>query len=255
MTDEIGIVGTGLVGSTAAYAMVMRGVGREIVLVDRNAARASAEADDLFHAVPFASQLNVHDGDYPDLKGARVVVITAGANQKPGETRLQLLGRNAAIFRDIVPRVLEHAPEAVLVVATNPVDIMTHLTAQIAAEHGLPEGRVLGSGTTLDTARFRVLLGHELGVELGACACLCRGRARRLRGAHLVAGHDSAASRSKNSAARSARRSAKTTTRASTSTCAAPRTTSSRAKARRTTASAARWPASSTSSCATSAPS
>lgn len=162
---KIGIIGAGLVGSTAAYAMIMRGVGREIVLIDRNTARASAEADDLFHAVPFASQLNVHDGDYPDLKGARVVVLTAGTNQKPGETRLQLLGRNAAIFRDIVPRVLEHAPDAVLVVATNPVDIMTHLSAQIAAEHGLPEGRVLGSGTTLDTARFRVLLGHELGVD------------------------------------------------------------------------------------------
>src|SRR5512135_2943814 len=99
---KIGIVGSGLVGATAAYALVMRGVGREIVLVDKNAARAEAEANDLLHAVPFAHPLNIRAGDYPDLAGCQVVIIAAGANQKPGETRLQLLGRNAAIFRDVV---------------------------------------------------------------------------------------------------------------------------------------------------------
>jgi L-lactate dehydrogenase len=162
---KIGIVGAGLVGSTAAYAMVMSGVGRQIVLVDRNEERARAEADDLLHAVPFAHPLDVLAGDYTDLAGARVVVLTAGVGQRPGETRLELLGRNAAVFREVVPAVLDEAPDAVLVVATNPVDVMTHLAARYAAERGVGPGRVLGSGTTLDTARFRALLGRRLGVD------------------------------------------------------------------------------------------
>lgn len=162
---KIGIVGSGFVGSTAAYALIMRGIGREIVLVDANSARAQAEADDLFHAVPFAHPLNVHAGDYSDLDDCRVVILTAGVNQQPGETRLQLLSRNAAIFKSIVPQVLRYAPEAVLVVATNPVDVMTHLTARFAAELGVPPARVFGSGTTLDTARFRALLGRHVGVD------------------------------------------------------------------------------------------
>jgi L-lactate dehydrogenase len=166
---KIGIVGSGFVGATAAYAMVMSGVGREIVLVDLNRARAEAEADDIRHAVPFAHPINVHAGDYADLEGCRVVVITAGVNQRPGETRLQLLERNAAVFRQVVPSVLEHAPETLLVVATNPVDVTTHLTARYAAEFGVPSARVIGSGTTLDTARFRTLLGQKLGVDARHC--------------------------------------------------------------------------------------
>ncbi|HLF20677.1 MAG TPA: L-lactate dehydrogenase [Bacteroidota bacterium] len=162
---KIGIVGSGYVGATAAYAMVMRGVGREIILVDANSARALAEANDILHAVPFAHQLEVRPGEYQDLKDCRVVVIAAGTNQKPGETRLQLLGRNAAVFRDVVPNILKYSPDAVLVVATNPVDVMTHVTAQIAAERGVPSKRVIGSGTTLDTARFRALLGRHVGVD------------------------------------------------------------------------------------------
>jgi L-lactate dehydrogenase len=163
---KIGIVGSGLVGATAAYAMVMQGVGREVVLVDKNRARAEAEADDIYHAVPFAHPMEINDGDYSDLRGSRVVIIAAGVNQSsPDETRLQLLGRNASIFAQIVPEVLAHAPDAILVVATNPVDIMTHLTAQYASKHGVPMGRVIGSGTTLDTARFRTLLARYLGVD------------------------------------------------------------------------------------------
>ena len=162
---RIGIVGAGLVGATAAYALVMRGIGRRIVLVDRNGARARAEADDILHAVPFAHPLDVVAGSYPDLAGARVVILTAGVGQRPGETRLQLLGRNAAVFREIVPAVLEHVPDAVLLVATNPVDVMTHLAARFAAEKGVPRARVFGSGTMLDTARFRTLLGRRLGVD------------------------------------------------------------------------------------------
>lgn len=164
-TGKIGIVGSGFVGSTAAYAMVMRGVGREIILVDLNRDRAEAEADDIIHAVPFSEPLNVHAGDYADLHGCRVVVITAGVNQRPGETRLELLERNAAVFEQVVPSVLDHAPDAVLVVATNPVDITTHLTAHFAAAYNVPASRVVGSGTTLDTARFRTLLGRKLGVD------------------------------------------------------------------------------------------
>ena len=162
---KIGIVGSGLVGATAAYAMVMRGIGREIVLVDLNRGRAEAEADDIRHAVPFAHPVNIWAGDYADLAGCRVVVITAGVNQRPGETRLQLLARNTAVFRQVVPNILTYAPDALLVVATNPVDITTHLTAQLAAAHGVPSSRVIGSGTTLDTARFRTLLGSHLGVD------------------------------------------------------------------------------------------
>ena len=163
---KIGIVGSGMVGATAAYAMVMRGVGREIVLVDKNRVRAEAEADDIYHAVPFASALEINDGDYEDLKGCKIVIISAGVNQaNKDETRLQLLGRNAQIFRQIVPEILKYAPDAILVVATNPVDIMTHLTAQVAAEHGVPASRVFGSGTTLDTSRFKTLVGRHVGVD------------------------------------------------------------------------------------------
>jgi L-lactate dehydrogenase len=162
---KIGIVGCGMVGSTSAYALVMSGVGREIVLVDLNRARAEAEANDIYHAVPFAHPLTVRAGDYPDLAAAQVVVIAGGVAQKPGETRLQLLQRNADVFRQIVPSVLRHAPDAVLLVVTNPVDIMTHLAAHFAAGFGVPHTRVMGSGTTLDTARFRTLLGRHFGVD------------------------------------------------------------------------------------------
>lgn len=162
---KIGIVGSGFVGATAAYAMVMNGVGREIVLIDKFRERAEAEADDIFHAVPFAHPLNVHAGDYSDLAGARVVIMAAGVNQKPGETRLQLLERNFAIFREVIPQIFSNAPDAVLVVATNPVDVMTHISAWVAAEHGIPSSRVVGSGTTLDTARYRALIGRYVGVD------------------------------------------------------------------------------------------
>jgi L-lactate dehydrogenase len=162
---KIGIIGSGVVGSTAAYAMVMHGVGREIILVDKNTQRAQAEADDIQHAVPFAHPLQVRAGEYPDLAGCRVVIITAGTAQKPGETRMDLLARNASIVTEIVPQVLQHAPDTVLLMVTNPVDVMTHVAAKIAAPFGVPSTRVIGSGTTLDTARFRSLLGRHLGVD------------------------------------------------------------------------------------------
>src|SRR5262249_7847404 len=148
---KVGIVGSGFVGATAGYALVMSGVGRELVLVDKNGARAEAEADDLRHAVPFAHPLDVRAGGYEDLKDCRAVGLCAGAGQRPGGTRLQLLRRNAAVFAEVVPQVLANAPEAVLVVATNPVDVMPPLAARYAASCGAPASRVFGSGTTLDT--------------------------------------------------------------------------------------------------------
>jgi L-lactate dehydrogenase len=162
---KVGIVGCGMVGSASAYALVMRGVGREIVLVDLNQRRAEAEANDIFHGVPFAHPLNVRAGSYEDLENARVVVIAGGVAQKPGETRLELLKRNADVFGQIVPSVVRVAPQALLLVVTNPVDIMTHLAAQFAARFGVAHTRVFGSGTTLDTARFRALLGRHFGVD------------------------------------------------------------------------------------------
>ncbi len=162
---KVGIIGSGFVGATAAYALVMRGVCREVLLVDVNKTRAAAEADDILHAVPFAHPMTVSAGDYTDLAGSRVVIITAGVSQKPGETRLQLLERNAAIFHQVIPAVLGNAPEAILLVATNPVDVMTHLAAREASSIGVPSSRVIGSGTTLDTARFRAILGRKLGID------------------------------------------------------------------------------------------
>jgi L-lactate dehydrogenase len=162
---KIGIVGSGLVGATAAYALVTQGVGREVVLVDQKRERAAAEADDIRHAVPFTHPLEVRAGGYEDLAGCRAVLLCAGVGQRSGETRLQLLQRNAQVFREVVPAVLAGAPEAVLVVAANPVDVMTHLAVRVAAAYGVPAGRVFGSGTTLDTARFRTLLGAHCGVD------------------------------------------------------------------------------------------
>lgn len=162
---KIGIIGAGFVGATAAYALVMSGIGREIVLIDLNKERAKAEADDIFHAVPFAHPINVTAGEYTDLVGAKVIVMAAGVGQKPGETRLQLLERNMGVFQQVIPQIFTHAPDAILVVATNPVDIMTHVSAHIATKMGIPSQRIIGSGTTLDTARFRTLLSNHLGVD------------------------------------------------------------------------------------------
>jgi len=158
---KIGIVGAGFVGATAAYAMVMEGVGSEIVLIDKNADLAAAQAQDIVHATPFAHPLVVRAGGYDALAGAGVVVLSAGVNQQPGETRLQLLARNAEVFAAVVPAVLAAAPDAILIVATNPVDVMTQIAQR---QSGLPPERVIGSGTILDTARFRSLLSAALGI-------------------------------------------------------------------------------------------
>lgn len=158
---KVGIVGAGLVGSTAAFALMFRGSCSELLLIDQDQDRAQAEADDLSHAVPFAHSARVTSGTYDQLAGAQVVVLAAGVNQSPGESRLDLLTRNAEIFREVVPQVRRAAPQAVLVVATNPVDLLTSLTSRLA-----PEQAVIGSGTLLDSARFRSLLADRLGVDV-----------------------------------------------------------------------------------------
>lgn len=159
---KIGIVGSGFVGSTTAYAMVLQGVGSELVLVDIDHRLADAHAQDILHATPFSHPLRVTAGDYSDLKGAAVVIIAAGVAQRPGETRLQLLERNARVFADVIPGIKRYAPDAILLIATNPVDVMTQVATRLS---DLPPQRVIGSGTILDTARFRALLGEYLGVS------------------------------------------------------------------------------------------
>ena len=160
---KVGIVGSGFVGSTTAYALTLEGVASEVVLIDIDVKLARAHAEDILHATPFSNAVKVYAGDYPDLKDARAVVIAAGVSQRPGETRLQLLDRNAEVFRQVIPRILNYAPQdVILVVVTNPVDVMTQIAVRIS---GLPPERVIGSGTVLDTARFRALLATHLGVS------------------------------------------------------------------------------------------
>ena len=159
---RVGIVGTGHVGATTAYALLLSGLTPEIVLLDHDARRAEGEAMDLLHAVPFADPVRVWAGTWQEVAESAVVVLAAGVGQAPGETRLQLVARNAAIFGEIVPRIVEQNPEVILLVATNPVDVLTWSSL---GDSGLPPARVVGSGTILDTARFRALLGRHLGVE------------------------------------------------------------------------------------------
>lgn len=154
---KIGIVGTGHVGSTAAYSLVLQGVGSEVVLIDQDRLLAEAHVMDILHATPFSHPVHLYSGNFSDLAGAALVILAAGVGQLPGETRMQLLQRNAAIFEDIVPKIIQYATEAVLLVATNPLDIMTQITTKLA---GLPASQVIGTGTILDTARFRALLGE-----------------------------------------------------------------------------------------------
>jgi L-lactate dehydrogenase len=156
------VIGAGNVGATFAYALLFRGLAAEIVLIDANRARAEGEAMDLNHAEPFTHPTRVWAGDFDDCAGAAIVVIAAGAGQRPGETRLDLVKKNAEIFGKIVPEVARRIPDGILLIATNPVDVLTQVSQKLS---GLPENRVIGSGTILDTARFRYLLGQHFGVE------------------------------------------------------------------------------------------
>ncbi|MBC7857050.1 MAG: L-lactate dehydrogenase [Pirellulaceae bacterium] len=156
---KVGIIGSGYVGSSAAYALTLQGVVSEIVLVDLNEKLAQAQAEDILHATSFSSPVRISAGSYRELSGAEVVVLACGVGQKPGETRLQLLQRNAKVFADVTGKVLAATPTAILLVASNPVDLITLMVARMTK---LPAGRVIGSGTVLDTGRFRALLGEHL---------------------------------------------------------------------------------------------
>lgn len=159
---KVGIVGTGFVGSTGAYAIALRGAASELILVDLNTNLARAQAEDILHATPFAAPVRIAGGDYPQLEGAGLVVLACGVGQRPGETRLQLLERNVQVFQKVVPNVIKYTPKTILLIVSNPVDVMTQVVTRIS---GISPGRVIGSGTILDTARFRALLGEHLGVS------------------------------------------------------------------------------------------
>lgn len=161
-TNSVGLVGTGMVGASFAYSLMQHGVANELVLIDADRGRAEGEMMDLNHGLPFVRPMRIIAGEYADLADAEVVVICAGINQRPGQTRLELLQTNAGIFRDIVSKITAVNQDAILIVATNPVDILTHITAQIV---GVDQNRVLGSGTVLDTARLRYMLGAHYGVD------------------------------------------------------------------------------------------
>jgi L-lactate dehydrogenase len=159
---KVGIIGAGMVGSSAGYAMVLGGVVTDLVFVDINAPLARAQAEDILHATPVSNSARVTSGDYASLAGSAVVILSCGASQKPGESRLQLLDRNKRIFESVTVQLVKHTPGAILLVASNPVDIMTYF---VATQGGIPTSRVIGSGTILDTARFRALLGEHLGIS------------------------------------------------------------------------------------------
>jgi L-lactate dehydrogenase len=159
---RVAVVGVGAVGATFAYALLLSGLAAEIVLIDANRAKAEGEAMDLNHTVPFTHPTRIWAGDYSDCAGAAVTVLAAGVGQKPGQSRLECLQANARIWREIVPQIARHNPRGILLVATNPVDVLTYAALKLS---GLPATRVLGSGTILDTARFRFLLSQHFGVD------------------------------------------------------------------------------------------
>jgi L-lactate dehydrogenase len=156
------IIGTGQVGMACAYSMLIQNTFDELVLTDVNKLKLEGEVMDLMHGLPFVEPTQVKAGTFEDCHGADIVIITAGAKQRPGETRLDLVQRNAKIFQQLIPELVKFCPDAIFVVVSNPVDIMTYLTLKLS---GFPPARVIGSGTILDTARFRTLLAQMLGLD------------------------------------------------------------------------------------------
>ncbi|MCX7927209.1 MAG: L-lactate dehydrogenase [Candidatus Omnitrophica bacterium] len=152
---KVSIIGAGSVGVRFTYALIIHGLAREVVLVDTQRQRLEAEVMDLSHGAPYVRPVNIVAGDYRDIQGSGVVVITAGKKQLPGQTRLDLAKENADLFKKIIPEVIKYAPEAIIVVVTNPVDVLAYITYKIS---GKPSSTIMSSGTVLDTARFRYLL-------------------------------------------------------------------------------------------------
>ena len=156
------IIGCGFVGSASAFALMESHLFSEIVLIDADRNRAEGEALDISHGLPFSKPMQIYAGSYEDISDAAVVIVTAGAGQKPGETRLDLVKKNVAIFKSIIPEIAKYNKDGILLVVANPVDILTYVAKQLS---GFPSNRVFGSGTVLDTARLKYLLGEHLGVD------------------------------------------------------------------------------------------
>lgn len=164
---KIVIVGAGFVGSTTAYTIMLGGLFSQIVIIDINKDKAEGDALDISHAVSFVKPVRVMAGDYSECRDADIVIITAGANQSPGETRLDLLKRNAEITKSIVENVMKYAPDDIILLAvTNPVDILTYVTYKVS---GLPKNQVLGSGTVLDTSRLKYMISQRTGIDARNC--------------------------------------------------------------------------------------
>ena len=159
---KVAIVGCGFVGSATAFTLMQSGLFTEMVLIDVDRDRAEGEALDIAHGMPFAGPMSIYAGDYDDAADAAIIIVTAGANQQPGETRLDLVHKNVAIFKSIIPEIARRDFGGILLVVSNPVDILTYVALKLS---GLPANRVIGSGTVLDTARFKYILGEHLGVD------------------------------------------------------------------------------------------
>ena len=159
---KVALIGCGFVGSATAFALMESGLFTEMVFIDADKDRAEGEAMDISHGLPFARPMKIYAGDYDDIVDAAIIIITAGANQKPGESRLDLIQKNVAIFKNIIPQIAERNCKGILLVVSNPVDILTYAALKLS---GFAPNRVLGSGTVLDTARLKYMLGEHLQVD------------------------------------------------------------------------------------------
>ena len=159
--QKAAIIGCGFVGASSAFSLLQKGIFSELVLIDANKEKAEGEAMDISHGRPYAHPMKIYAGSYDDISDCSLIIITAGANQKPGETRLDLVHKNVAIFKSIIPEITKRGFEGILLIVANPVDILTYAALKIS---GYPKERVFGSGTVLDTARFRYLLSEHLQV-------------------------------------------------------------------------------------------
>jgi L-lactate dehydrogenase len=161
--SKVAIIGAGFVGASTAFALSLKQMANEMVLIDVFKDKAAGEAMDINHGLPFVGQMDVHDGDYSDCADCDAIIITAGMNRKPGETRIDLARKNAAVAKEITANVMKYYTRGVILVVANPVDILTYKIQQWS---GLPNGRVLGTGTVLDSSRFRYLLSEKFGVDV-----------------------------------------------------------------------------------------
>ena len=160
--QKAAIIGCGFVGTSIAFSLVQKGIFSELVLIDANEKKAEGEAMDLSHGLPFTKPMEIKAGGYEDIADCAMIIITAGANQKPGETRLDLVHKNVEIYKSIIPKIVEKNQEATLLIVSNPVDIMTYVALKLS---GYPSHKVIGSGTVLDTARLKYLLSRHLDVD------------------------------------------------------------------------------------------